>query len=167
MATKDFTPLKECNKCRVMLPATLEYFYKHSRGKNGLYSHCKNCHLSMTRPNAKQWNKANPDKNAAAQRKYKEKYPLANTLRSHARRLSKTSEHSEFANAADVELMLKTQNGKCWYCQCSLNGKYHIDHFIPISKGGSLSVGNLRLTCQPCNSHKHNTLPWQWNGRLI
>lgn len=167
MAIKDSTPQIECSKCHVALPATTEYFYKKARGKYGLFAHCKECHCAMTRPNAKQWNKDHPEKNAAFQRKYKQNHPSAHKLRQHLRRNSKSAIDGNLATAADIVNLLKSQNNRCWYCQCELNDNYHIDHFIPISKGGAFSAGNLRIACQPCNSHKHNILPWKWNGRLI
>ena len=50
---------------------------------------------------------------------------------------------------------------RCIYC----NGKYeHLDHIIPISKGGSHTKNNLAPSCAKCNLSKHNKILWeQWN----
>ena len=44
-------------------------------------------------------------------------------------------------------------NFNCAYC----NGPFeHIDHVIPLSKGGLHCLSNLRPSCQSCNLSKHN-----------
>ena len=48
---------------------------------------------------------------------------------------------------------------------CQLCGKYmpdeiglHIDHIIPVSKGGKTIPSNLQVLCSKCNGHKSNNL---------
>jgi len=36
------------------------------------------------------------------------------------------------------------------------------DHIIPISRGGTHSVGNLAPACKPCNSGKQSRTAWWW-----
>lgn len=67
----------------------------------------------------------------------------------------------------DVELQRKAQNNHCWWCGKALKDTYHIDHRIPLSRGGSNSAENICLTCPTCNLSKNNKLPWEWNGRLL
>ena len=67
----------------------------------------------------------------------------------------------------DVELQRKAQNNHCWWCSKALKDTYHIDHRIPLSRGGSNSAENICLTCPTCNLSKNNKLPWEWNGRLL
>jgi hypothetical protein len=46
---------------------------------------------------------------------------------------------------------------RCQYCRLheSLQGAtFHIEHVIPLSKGGSSSLENLALACPGCNLHK-------------
>jgi hypothetical protein len=42
--------------------------------------------------------------------------------------------------------------GACVYCDCT--EKLHIDHLIPVSKGGSNHASNLQLLCAECNLSK-------------
>ena len=45
---------------------------------------------------------------------------------------------------------------KCFYC----GGLFtHIDHYMPLSKGGSHTLDNVRPSCEPCNLTKSNKLP--------
>lgn len=59
-------------------------------------------------------------------------------------------------NPADVLALFKRQRGKCAHPWCgkSLASGYHIDHVIPLSRGGSNDRKNLALLCQPCNNQK-------------
>jgi 5-methylcytosine-specific restriction endonuclease McrA len=56
--------------------------------------------------------------------------------------------------AADVRLLYRSQGGECALCRRTLVGGYHVDHIIPIAKGGMNVVGNLQLLCQRCNLTK-------------
>lgn len=40
-------------------------------------------------------------------------------------------------------------------CKVKADG---VDHILPITKGGSDSLGNLRASCRPCNSSKKDSL---------
>lgn len=42
---------------------------------------------------------------------------------------------------------------RCAYCGC--DGKMQMDHVVPISKGGSHSVGSIVPACKRCNVSKH------------
>lgn len=45
-------------------------------------------------------------------------------------------------------------------CQnCSSKENLTLDHHIPLTRGGTLSLGNVVILCNPCNSSKKNSLP--------
>lgn len=56
----------------------------------------------------------------------------------------------------DLKKLYEEQEGKCFYCGDALDGAYHVDHVIPISRGGSNNLDNLQLLCQCCNLSKHD-----------
>ncbi len=65
----------------------------------------------------------------------------------------------------NVQLLYKQQKGLCWWCGEELLGVYHVDHRMPIAKGGTNDLGNLCLACPQCNSEKSDKL--YFKGRLL
>lgn len=61
--------------------------------------------------------------------------------------------------ASDIVDIFKMQGGRCAYCRKKLKGVYHVDHIIPLSKGGRNDRRNLQITCQPCNQLKYSRDP--------
>lgn len=73
-----------------------------------------------------------------------------------ARRLIHTK-HTQ----AQIDKMIKNQNNKCYWCGKPLS-KYHVDHVIPLAKGGSSDLGNLVVSCPSCNLRKADKSPGAW-----
>lgn len=67
----------------------------------------------------------------------------------------------------DVEIQYRSQKGLCWWCGKPLDNDWHIDHRIPLSRGGSNSARNIVIAHGHCNVTKHNKLPHEFNGRLL
>lgn len=66
-------------------------------------------------------------------------------------------------NSSDIERMYLEQQALCTGCHGSLEVLgYHIDHIMPISKGGSNWPDNLQLLCPECNLEKKAKLPEEW-----
>lgn len=70
-------------------------------------------------------------------------------------------------SARDVELQYKSQKGKCWHCGKLVGDKYHLDHLIPIARGGTNDPRNIVISCPPCNQSKGTKLTHEWNGKLF
>ena len=69
--------------------------------------------------------------------------------------------------AADVLLQGNSQRWNCWWCGKPCRDNYHVDHRVPLSRGGSDAPENLCITCPECNMKKGSKLPSEWNGRLL
>jgi 5-methylcytosine-specific restriction endonuclease McrA len=55
----------------------------------------------------------------------------------------------------------------CYWCKTKvLTSRCQVDHIVPLAKGGSHSVENLCISCEPCNHSKHAKMPDVWNQHL-
>ena len=107
--------------------------------------------------NAK-WHKANPDKMAV-----------------HSRNRRSRSKNAEGSHSIDEVIdIFSLQRGLCASCVTKLfksgKKKYHVDHIMPLAKGGANDKSNLQCLCPACNLKKHAKDPIDWakeNGRLI
>lgn len=71
------------------------------------------------------------------------------------RRTRKSENGGEF-NFENILEIYEQQNGLCYYCKNQLNNVFHIDHKIPVSRGGTSWPDNLCCTCSNCNLTKNN-----------
>lgn len=55
-----------------------------------------------------------------------------------------------------LEARISYYGSRCWMC----GGEFHhIDHVIPLARGGSNWPANLRPACYRCNGQKHTRTP--------
>lgn len=69
----------------------------------------------------------------------------------------------------DIKRQYKAQKGLCYYCHNHVGDTYHVDHVVPLSRGGSNDPENLVIACPACNLSKNKRLPHEWpqGGRLL
>jgi 5-methylcytosine-specific restriction endonuclease McrA len=118
------------------------------------------------RAHSLKWREKNIDAVRLKDRNWTRDNPEKNRAKSHIRRarvLNAGGSHT----AHDVELQFKMQNGICWWCDKPVGDDYHVDHRIPLTRGGSNAAENICISCPTCNLSKKNKLPQEWNGRLL
>lgn len=58
----------------------------------------------------------------------------------------------------DILAILHSQKYRCAYCKRKLRRKgwrtFHVDHIIPLARGGGNGRDNLQILCEPCNLRK-------------
>ena len=68
--------------------------------------------------------------------------------------------------AEDVKRIGETQKWRCHWCKTPTKQKYHVDHIVPLSKGGTNWPKNLCVACPPCNQRKHAADPIAFAQRI-
>jgi 5-methylcytosine-specific restriction endonuclease McrA len=84
------------------------------------------------------WQKANKERRAAIRAAYR------------ARKRQASGSHT----GQDIQDLHARQKGKCAACRTSIPTAYHVDHIVPLRRGGSNDKSNLQLLCASCNCSK-------------
>lgn len=119
------------------------------------------------------WRKNNPEKVRAATARYyalnSHKYKEYRRNNVEAYRIYKQNRRArEAAGGGRVskditDKLLRLQRGKCACCHVELSKvEFHLDHIIPLAKGGKHSDENMQLLCKPCNLSKSDRLPHEF-----
>lgn len=164
-----------CKKCRC------EQVRNHYRENTDRYKEYANKNREDIKEYKRQWHQNNREDQLEQQRRYRQenREALSELVRQwqkknrektrascrNRRALKRNSKGTH--TISDIRALYEGQNGKCWYCGVDVGNDYHVDHFIPLSKGGSNDVGNLRIACPTCNLSKNAKDPHEWSGRLL
>lgn len=131
---KNFVPSVEkrvCKTCTLSFPLTRDYF---GNTPSGNYRwQCRSC----MRQHVKDYSIKKPEavKARAALRKERE---------------SKVA-----VEPSEVRFLMKKYGNRCAYCDAVLGDDFHVDHILPVAKGGGNSLNNLTVCCPKCNLAKH------------
>lgn len=135
---------RRCRKCGVLYKNPIDGFHR-SRGR--FQPVCKSCV-------------------AAYHAEYHRRYPEKLKARKARRRAREAGAPGQYT-AADVRRQLRAQRGRCYWCGAKLGDDYHVDHVIPLAKGGSNGPENIVCACGPCNLSKGDKMPADFAGVLL
>lgn len=69
------------------------------------------------------------------------------------------------ASTAEVKSWLDAQRAICSYCETEIpKDKIHVDHMMPLSRGGTHTIDNLAIACNKCNCSKNNKTPEEFKA---
>jgi 5-methylcytosine-specific restriction endonuclease McrA len=105
---------------------------------------------------ARKWRQNNVEKSRDYTKAFRQKNPELSRVLLHRRRARILSAKSYLITKTDIRSLLQKP---CIYCGAKST---HIDHVIPLARGGSNSIGNLAGACQSCNLSKGPKLVMEW-----
>jgi 5-methylcytosine-specific restriction endonuclease McrA len=154
-------PFSTCIGCNAIKPATSDFFYRSKNTKSGIEGTCRSCRSAYQKTYYEQnfeqicasqkiYNKADPERYKATAR--------SKNRRRKAKRLNNGFEiYTEFQ-------VLDLFGTDCYICKepidleasrkCGIEGwqrSLHIDHVLPMSKGGPDTLSNVRPSHAECN----------------
>jgi 5-methylcytosine-specific restriction endonuclease McrA len=154
-------PTRICTECEREFPATLEYFYKNSKGRPGLKSTCKECYRADRLDRL-----AKMDPEFRRQMKKAEQQRNRHTYRAATRKqlaLRRGVHHEDWTE----KQLIETYGSNCYLCNEPIDltlprkGEGSMeslwpDHVIPTSRGGENTIRNVRPCHRKCNQDKFN-----------
>ena len=153
--------MKTCSKCKTGFP--LDEFYDDNRARDGKRSQCRNCICQASDVYRRQHLEIYS--NATFQYRIKHSYRWRQNHRVYmAKRRAQIVGSLGYYTRKDIATLFDAFDGRCCWCFCPLI-VYHVDHIIPLSKGGSNEPSNIALACPSCNLSKHDRLPNDWLWR--
>jgi 5-methylcytosine-specific restriction endonuclease McrA len=105
------------------------------------------------------WRKDNPDKESLLRKKWRENHPEQIANYAAARRAKMKSNGVFMISEREIKALYEQP---CFYCGSKT--QIQIDHVVPISRGGTHSLGNIVPACWKCNIAKSNKLLVEWKN---
>lgn len=155
--------MKVCTRCKAEKDTS--HFGKDRNRPDGHFPQCRECVNAARRvANAPaSWISANRER---AKRYSSENRAAENArlrLQGYRRRAQMRDVATETISSADIASLVALFGGVCAYCPAPWE---HLDHYIPLARGGSHTIANLVPACAACNLSKGAKLPiTEWTGR--
>jgi 5-methylcytosine-specific restriction endonuclease McrA len=126
-------------------------------------------HSAQYKQRAQLWTQGNPEKHRTSARKSRAKNPDLYRkiwrLKMHRRNAIMRNVPGTGISRQQWDAIVESQNGRCWWC--GEEKPLHMDHVIPVTKGGHHSPENIVGACKPCNSRKKDHLWPRDNSPLL
>ena len=170
--------IKTCTECKQDFPADVNYFYKSS---TGLKAKCKKCYNFKSKPyreknkeerleRARLWYSNNKERRLEVGQQWRKSNvdKSREIIRTSSRKRRAQINNNGYSKYTE-EQVLETYGINCNICNIPVDLKaarqvgmpgwengLHIDHLVPVSKGGPDTLENVRPTHGLCNITKNN-----------
>jgi len=96
-----------------------------------------------------------PEQAKATRSRWKKKHPEKVRIAYHNYQANK-KENGGKVSLGLAERLLTRQKNRCAVCKKSLKKTgYHLDHIVPLARGGKNEDRNIQITCPKCNMQKN------------
>ncbi len=164
MSVLSLARFKRCPKCGCTKPATADFYSRNRSAPDGFQRRCKVCarcakrgwiaanYEAVLEANRRQyW--THRDRRLEAVSRYRAENPAVMRARDLRRRVLLLAAEGTHT-AAEIDQMIADQDGLCAYCETPLTDDYHVEHMVPLSRGGRNDWTNLAIACPLCNRSK-------------
>ena len=103
---------------------------------------------------AKEYYETNKEKITPKKKAWQSENLEACRISHHKRRAKKQDSGGTLSKGLSKKLY-SLQKGKCPCCGLPLGKNYHMDHIVPLARGGAHTDDNIQLLTQRCNNQKH------------
>jgi 5-methylcytosine-specific restriction endonuclease McrA len=123
-----------------------DWYKKNAEHKKAKSKERYKAHSQSMRSQSRLWRTSNPDKRKAQRLRRRARAAAIYTLIP--------------VDSKVILQRLSLTSGMC--CWCSSEKATTIDHFLPLSKGGTHVPSNLLPACNQCNGRKQASDPFEW-----
>jgi len=151
-------PVFECRKCLVI--KDIKNFVKDKSRRRGHHPYCRICQNKIKNnkralERSLDWQKRNKSKRKEIRKRWYDKNPELIRIYKSQRRLRENNQSDGTINKKSLRSL---PSEICSICKQKLDWKkpnsVHLDHIIPLVKGGRHSIDNVQWTCRTCNLTK-------------
>jgi 5-methylcytosine-specific restriction endonuclease McrA len=151
--------------------------------RDGYVRYCKayrESNRSREAQKSRDWRKQNPERSKAIKDKYRLAHPRESALSKAKWKASnrpKVAEYQRRRRALKIgaeaqnaswfyEFVASRRKIRCYWCRQPVAKKRrHVDHIIPLSRGGAHSIENLCCACSDCNLKKGARMPNEFSAQ--
>ena len=106
------------------------------------------------------WKREHPERVRENHRTWYKRNKFKTILSNHRRRAQQAG---STVTPSDIHKLFVRQQGKCAYCRKRISHSlFHLDHVVPLARGGTNDLNNLFVACAPCNLSKVDRLAQEW-----
>lgn len=117
-------------------------------------------HARVTR-----WAESHREQLRAKSREYARAHPEKRVQIQARRRARKRGNGQFLVTERDIRRLLMRCESRCLYCRAPLGTSFHLDHIVPLARGGHHAIGNLAPACADCNLTKGSMTLTEWRKR--
>ncbi|KDA05563.1 HNH endonuclease [Microbacterium sp. CH12i] len=131
-------------------------------GRNAAY---RAAHPERRRDAVRRWAARHPESIRAKDERYRQANRERFRQKEAKRRALKVSNGAFQVTERDVLRLVARFDHRCAYCATPFTSRFHLDHIVPLARGGHHAIGNLAPACPDCNLSKGKRLLTEWRKR--